>query len=71
MARAEHRLVLAAVHVDLSVWEIGQAAGVVEVEVGHYDVLDRCGAVPEASTPAHGGVFGVVHNAEAEAKVVY
>jgi hypothetical protein len=63
-ARMEHGLVLAAVCVDLSVGEVAKATGVVEVEVGHHDVLDRLGLLPQARELADGGVLGIVRAAQ-------
>ena len=40
-------IVLAAVEVDLGVREVGQAAGVVEVQVGEDDVLDGLGGIAQ------------------------
>lgn len=63
-ARMEHGLILASVYVDLGVREIGKAASVVEMEVGHHDVLDRFGLVPQARELADSGVLGIVREAQ-------
>jgi hypothetical protein len=44
--------------------EIGKAASVVEMEVGHHDVLDRIGVMPQARELADGGVLGIVRETQ-------
>jgi len=60
----EHRPILAAVYVNSSVGEIGKAASVVEMEMGHHDVPDRFGVLAQARELADSGVLRIVREAQ-------